>query len=305
MHNPAPAQKSYAVAIALLFLLATLWSLSYVLVRLAVETIPPISIVAFRALFAGLILYAIVRMQGVTLPRDPRLLRQLTLQACLNSVMPFTLIAWAQTVVEVNIAVILSSTSPIFAFFITWAITRHEAATARKLFGVIAGLTGICLIVGIGVLSGIGKDLLAQLALLGAALSYACAAIFGRAFDGLDPIVPAASTLLLGSLLLVPASIFFDHPWTLSPSPTAMAALIALTLFSTAFAYVLYFWLLKTLGSIGVTSQSYLRIPIGVFFGVIFFGETLLPSTWFGLALVLIGVVAMTLPARAPTTPPA
>jgi len=303
VQTKSPSQKNYVLAIALLFALATLWSLSYTLVKVSIETIPPVTVTAFRTFFAGLLLLLIVWLKGLAMPRDRAMQRKLVLQSILNSVIPYTCIAWAQTQVDVNIAVILSSTSPIFAFFLTWAITRHEAATARKLFGVIAGLTGICLIVGVGALAGIGKDLLAQFALLAAALSYACAAIFGRSFDGLDPLVPAAATLLLGSVVLVPASFILDSPWTLTPSAVSFAALVALTLFSTALAYVLYFWLLNALGSIGVTSQSYLRIPMGVMFGVIFFGETLLLTTWIGLACVLVGVVAMTLPNRAPKTP--
>jgi len=303
LHNPAPAQKSYAVAIVLLFTLATLWSLSYTFLKIIVATIPPITLTAVRTTIAGLILVLIMRLQGVSLPGDPAMRRELILQSFLNSIVPYTLIAWAQTTVDANIAVILSSTSPIFAFFLTWAITRHEAATARKLFGVMAGLAGICLIVGVGASQGVGRSLLAQIALLGAAFSYACAAIFGRKFDTLEPIVPAAATLLFAGVVLVPVSLIVDRPWTLTPSTASLLALAALTVFSTALAYVIYFWLLQALGSIGVTSQSYLRIPIGVLFGVVFLGETLLTSTLVGLACVLVGVVAMTLPARAARTP--
>lgn len=299
------AERNYGVELALLLTLATLWSVSYTFVNLSVATIPPITVTAVRALLAGLLLFLIMRMQGVAFPRDARTRRRLLLQSALNSIIPFVLIAWAQTTVDASVAVILSSTSPIFTFFLTWAITRHEASTGRKLFGVVAGLAGICLIVGVGALDGIGTDFLAQIALVVAALSYACAAIFGRHFDGLDPIAPAASTVLLASVVLVPASLIIDRPWTLTPSMTSVAALAALTVFSTALAYVIYFWLLKTVGSIGVTSQSYLRIPIGVLFGVVFLNETLLASTWLGLAFVLVGVIAMTLPAKkaAPTTP--
>jgi drug/metabolite transporter (DMT)-like permease len=302
--NPAPA--NYGVAILLLFVLATLWSLSYTFLKITVATIPPVTLTAVRMVAAGLLLLLWMRVQGVRWPGDSATLRQLMIQSLLNSVMPFTLIAWAQSQVDVNIAVILSSTSPIFAFFITWGITRHEPATLRKLFGVVSGLTGICLIVGLSAISGAGRDLIAQFALLGAALSYACSAIFGRRFDHLDPVTPSAATLLFASVLLVPASLIVDRPWTLSPSIESMTALTALIVFSTAIAYVLYFWLLRNLGSIGVTSQSYLRIPIGVMFGMVFFGEVLLTSTWLGLAFVLVGVVLMTLPTRKakPVEPP-
>jgi drug/metabolite transporter (DMT)-like permease len=292
---PAPA-ASYGVAILLLFTLATLWSLSYTFLKLTVATIPPVTLTAVRMVVAGLLLVIWMRILGVPWPVDSATRRHLVVQSLLNSVVPFTLIAWAQSQVDVNIAVILSSTSPIFAFFITWGITRHEPATLRKLFGVISGLTGICLIVGLSAFGGGGRDLIAQFALLGAALSYACSAIYGRRFDRLGPVAPSAVTLITASFLLVPASLILDRPWTLSPSVESMVALAALSVFSTAIAYVIYFWLLRNLGSIGVTSQSYLRIPLGVMFGMVFFGEVLLSSTWLGLAFVLVGVVLMTLP---------
>ena len=294
------SDRNYLVELALLLTLATLWSISYTFMNLSVATIPPITVTAVRAILAGLLLLLIAHAQGVTFPRDAKTRKRLVLQSALNSIIPFTLIAWAQTTVDASVAVILSSTSPIFAFFLTWAIARHEATTGRKLFGVVAGLAGICLIVGVGALDGIGTDFVAQIALVAAAFSYACAAIFGRHFDGLDPIAPAAGTLLIASLVLVPASLIVDRPWTLAPSATSLAALAALTVFSTALAYVIYFRLLRTIGSIGVTSQSYLRIPIGVLFGVVFLGETLRTSTWLGLAFVLVGVIAMTLPSRQP-----
>ena len=279
MPSTSPAEKSYPLAVAMLFALAVLWSLSYTLTKIAVTTIPPITLTAIRAIIAGSLLLLIMKLQGAVLPRDWKIRRTLILQSFLNSIIPFSLITWAQETVDVNIAVILSSTSPIFAFFLTWAITRHEAATPLKLLGVIAGLAGVCMIVGAGALAGIGKDLLAQLALLGAALSYAFAAIVGRTFDGLDPIVPAACTISFATVVLVPASLLFEAPFSIAPSQASIVALLVLSVFSTSLAYIIYFWLLKAVGSIGATSQSYLRIPIGVFFGVIFLGETLLTST--------------------------
>ena len=76
------------------------------------------------------------------------------------------------------------------------------------------------------------------------------------------------------------------------------AALLALAAFSTALAFVIYFRLIQTLGSVGTTSQAYLRVPIGVALGVLFLGERLSPTAWTGLACVVIGVAAMTIPAR-------
>ena len=198
-------------------------------------------------------------------------------QACLNSAIPFTLIAWGEQTVSAGLATILNTTAPIFAFLLTITVTRHEPVTARKLFGVVAGIAGTCLIVGFQALDGLGSDAWPQLAIVAATVCYAGAAIYGRTFKGLDPIIPAAGSLICGALMIVPVSIAVDRPWTLMPSTASILALLALSIFSTALAQTIYFRLFRTLGSVGAISQAYLRVPIGVVIGVLWLGETLDP----------------------------
>ena len=283
--------------LALLLLLATLWGGSYTFIKLGVATIPPITLIAARTAIAGLLLLAIMRWRGVKLPRDAATWRRFLFQACLNSVIPWTLIAWAERSLDAGLATILNSTSPIFTFFLTLAIARHEAPTLRKLFGVLAGMAGICLIVGVQALDGLGEQLAAEIATVIATVCYAGGAIFSRGFKGLDPMAPAAGSLLCGAAILVPASLVLDRPWTLAPSISSTLALLALAIFSTALAFVIYFRLVLTLGSVGTTAQAYMRVPIGVALGVVFLGESLTSTAWIGLGCVVVGVAAMTIPA--------
>ncbi|WP_332685162.1 DMT family transporter [Bosea sp. (in: a-proteobacteria)] len=300
-HAP-PAQSidkpGHAREMALLLVLATLWGASYSFIKLGVETIPPVTLIAARTLIAGAILLVVLRWRGLRLPRDLPTWRRFAIQACLNSAVPFTLIAWAETSVDAGLAAILNAGSPIFAFLLAVLLSRGEAATGRKLFGVAAGMLGVCLIIGVEALSGFGRELAAQLALVAAAACYGGAALFGRNFKGLDPIMPAAGSLVCGAAILLPLSLLLDRPWTLSPSPESIQALLALALFSTALAFVIYFRLIARLGTVATTSVAYLRVPTGVAIGVVFLGERLGPTAWAGLALVVVGVVAMTLPGR-------
>jgi drug/metabolite transporter (DMT)-like permease len=285
--------------LALLFLLATLWGASYIFIKLGVATIAPITLIAARTAIAGLLLLAIMRWRGVKIPRDGATWRRFLLQACLNSVIPWTLLAWGERSVDAGLATILNSASPIFTFLLTAAVTRHEAASPRKLFGVMAGMAGICLIAGNGAFDAVGGGLVAGLAIVVAAICYACAAIFGRNFGGLDPMAPAAGSLLAGAAFLIPASLVMERPWTMAPSAVSILALLGLAVVSTALAFVIYFRLIQTLGSVGTTAQAYLRVPIGVAIGVAVLGERLSPTAWIGLAGVVAGVAAMTIPARA------
>jgi drug/metabolite transporter (DMT)-like permease len=293
------AQKTgMRMELALLLALATLWGASYTFIKIGVETIPPVTLIAARTLMAGAILLGVIRSRGLALPRDLAIWRRFLFQACLNSVIPFTLIAWAERIVDAGLAAILNSTTPIFAFLLTVFITRHEAVTGRKLFGVVAGITGTCLVIGIEAFHGLGDELPAQLAIVAATLCYAGAAIFGRGFKGLDPIMPAAGSLICGAIILMPVSLVVDQPWTLMPSSASILALLGLSVFSTALAFVIYFRLVHTLGSVGTTAQAYLRVPIGVVIGILFLGETVTTTAWAGLACVLAGVGAMTIPTR-------
>ncbi|NYJ13474.1 drug/metabolite transporter (DMT)-like permease [Rhizobium leguminosarum] len=297
-----PQNPKLARELLLLLALATLWGSSYTFIKIGVETIPPVTLIAVRTLIAGGILLAVLRYRRIRLPTDGETWRRFFVQACLNSVIPFTLIAWAEQSVDAGLAVILNSATPIFTFLLTVLIARHEQVTARKLFGVISGLAGICLVIGVEVLGGLGESLLAQLAIILATACYAGAAIFSKNFKGLDPAVPAAGSLISGAVILLPVSLVVDRPWTLDPSAASILALLALSAFSTALAFAIYFRLVQTLGSVGTTSQAYLRVPIGVAIGIVFLGERLSPTAWIGLVCVIFGVAAMTIPARVRAT---
>jgi len=295
--NPARS-PNYALELSLLAALATLWGASYTFIKLGIETIPPVTLIAARTVIAGAVLLVILRLRGIVLPKDAATWRKFAFQACLNSVVPFTLIAWAEKSVDAGLAVILNAMTPVFTFLITALWTRHEPTTFRKMAGVAVGLAGTCVIVGTQAFQHVGQELLGQLAVVLATVCYAGAAIFGRNFKGLDPMAPAAGSLVCGAAILIPISLIVDRPWTLSPSGASIGALVGLAVFSTALAFVLYFRLLHTLGSVGATAQGYLRAPIGVAIGAYFLGERLDSSAWIGLGCILAGVALMTLPQR-------
>jgi drug/metabolite transporter (DMT)-like permease len=282
----------------LLALLATLWGSSYTMMRIAVPTIPPVTLIATRTLIAAALLGLILWRRGLDLPRDRAIWGRFLIQACLNSAVPFTLIAWAERSVEAGAAAILNATTPLFAFVLAALVLRQEKVTALKIAGLAAGLAGCGLVVGVDTVANLGRDLLPQGAVLLASACYAGAAVFGRTFRELDPMVPATGSLICGALLLCPLSLVVDRPWTAAPTPAAFAATASLAVLSTAVAFVLYFRLVQTLGAVGATAQAYLRAPIGVGIGVALIGEVPTPTLWLGLACVVAGVMAMTWPAR-------
>lgn len=282
-----------AVELALLGLLAFLWGGSYPLLKVAVAEIPPLTVIAVRVAVAAVFLSAVARWQGFAFPRDGGMWRALLVQAVCNSIGAWTLLAWGQRHVDSALAGVLNSTSPIFVFAMTWLWTRHEAVNGRKLIGALMGLAGVVLIIGIDVLQGLGREVLAQAAVLAGAVLYAVAAIYGKRFAGQPAAVTAAGTMIWATICLAPLSLAVDRPWTLQPSLAALLATAALAVFSTALALLLYFRLVRTLGSMGVASQSYLRAGISVVLGMMLLGETISWPVGLGLAAIIGGVAAI------------
>ena len=276
--------------IALLGLLALLWGSSYFFIRIAVVEIPPLTLIAARVTIAAVFLTAVLRLRDGRLPRAAEDWRRLLLQAFLNSIGAWTLLAWGQQHIGAAPASVLNSTAPIFVFFITFFVTRHESTPPLRLIGACLGLAGVVLIVGVEVLTGLIAGFLGQLAALSGALLYAGAAIYGRRFAHLGAVATAAGTMIWASVVLIPLALIFEAPWRLTPSWEALAAAGVLGLFCTGVALMIYFRLLGTLGSLGTASQAYLRAGVGVTLGVVFLGETVTAEVASGLALAIIGV---------------
>lgn len=287
--NSAPSRSNFELL--LLAILACLWGSSYLFTKIAVATIPPLTLVAGRVSLATIFLLLILAFQSARLPRDWRTWRMLLVQSFCNSIASWTLLAWAQQHVASSLAGVLNSTSPLFVFFLTLLVDRTAKADGWKLFGTLLGLVGVALVVGADSMQNDGKPVIGPLAVLGSAFLYACAALYGRRFASLSPTVTASGTMLWASAFLLPASLVIDRPWTLDPSPAALLAVLALGFLCTGVALLIYFRLVRTLGALGVASQSYLRAGVSVLLGVGLLGEQLTAGIGVGLVAVVAGVV--------------
>ena len=286
------------VEFALLALLALLWGSSYLFLKVAVAEIPPLTLITMRVAGAAAFLLVVMYVRNERLPRDAGTWRMLYLQAIFNSIGSWTVLAWGQQYVDASLASVLNSTSPIFVFLFTALVTRHEPLGGRRLLGALVGLAGVVLIVGLDALRGLGTQVAGQLAcLLGAAL-YACAAIYGKRFSHIPAVATATGTMICATATLVPLAFVVERPWAIHPSAVALAATAILSVLCTGVALLLYFRLVRTIGSMGVASQSYLRAGVGVILGVMLLGETIALPAAVGIAAAIIGVALINWPAR-------
>ena len=281
---------------ALLLALATCWSATYPLTKIGVGSIPPFTFITARSLVAAIFLLIVMRFRGLRLPTELKAWKAFSFQQMINATLPFLVITWAQQYVPAAPTVVLASTTPIISFFITWAITRHEPAGLSRLIGALLGLSGTIAIIGLDAIGGMSGNILAEVMILLATICFACGTIFGTCLSGYSPIIVAAGSIMVGTLVVLPLSLIFEHPWTLHPTPQSIAAVFAMGIFPGALGLMLFYMCLVRLGTLTTNAQGYLRIPIGVGLSVLLLGESIPPHLVTGLILVMTGVAAMTIP---------
>ncbi|MBR0754675.1 EamA family transporter [Bradyrhizobium jicamae] len=291
-------QSKLAFEIGLLMALALIWGSSFTLIKLALEAIPPLTITAVRVTIAALLLIAITKFNGFSLPRERSTWGAFLVQGLLQSALPFTLINWGERHITSGLAGVLNATPPIFVLLIA-AATSHgrQRITLQKALGAVIGLAGVLVTIGFHSLGDVRMAApLAQIAVLGASLCYALAPIWGQRFSSLPPIVTAAGAMSAAAALMLPAALIVERPNASALTLNAILAVIVLAVLCTAVAMTIYFRLVHTLGPLGTTSGSYLRAGFAVSLGILFLGEAFNWSTIAGMALIIVGVIAVTVP---------
>ena len=293
-------QINPAFEIGLLILLSLIWGSSFTLIRVAIESIPPLTMTAARVTAAALILTSIARARRHSFPRERKIWAAFLVQGLLQSTLPFTLITWGEKHIASGLAGVLNATPPMFVLLIAVATGyRGQSITLQKIIGVGLGLTGVLVTIGFQSLHEINTAApLAQTAVLAASLCYALAPMWGQRFSDLPAVVTAAGAMSFAAITILPAAMIMDHPWTLVVTVKSVLALVVLAILCTAIAMIIYFRLVRTLGPLGTTSGSYLRAGFAVALGILFLGEEFTWSTIAGMTLIILGVVAVTVPAR-------
>lgn len=280
----------------MLVALSVLWGGSFFFVEVAVAMLPPLTIVFLRVGLAAIALWIFAFVTGLRPPRDPRIWSAFFLMGLLNNVVPFSLIVWGQTGIGAGLASILNATTPLFTVIVAGTLLSDEPITSIKILGVIIGFVGVIVMIGSSALIHLGGHVAAQFAVLGAAISYAFAGVFGRRFRAMNisPVTTAAGQVTASSVLLAPLVFMFDWPVNiLALSAWTWAAIAGLAILSTAFAYILYFRILGSSGATNLLLVTFLVPVSAILLGFFVLGETLEPIDYVGMLLIALGLVAI------------
>ncbi len=285
-----------AVEWLLLLILSVLWGGSFFFVGVAVKALPPFTIVALRVGLAAIALNLIVRGTGLRMPKDWTIWKAFFGMGLLNNMIPFCLIVWGQTHIASGLASIFNATTPLFTVLVAHALTKDEKITGGRLGGILVGFAGVAVIIGLDSLGSLGTNTMSQLAILGAALSYAFAGVYGRRFKsmGVAPMVTATGQVTASAIILIPLAMMIDRPWTLAiPGWGVWSAVICLALVSTALAYIIYFHILATAGATNLLLVTFLIPVSAILLGVAFLDEQLVMKDFAGMGLICLGLVAI------------
>ena len=277
----------------LLVLLSLLWGAAFVLTEVGLRELPPFTVVLARVGLAALALNLFLLARGRRLPVERRLWAAFFVMGALNNVLPFSLIVTGQVTIDAGLAAVLNATTPLFSLMIGHFVTRAERLNWHRGLGIGLGILGVAILTGPQALRGLGAVALGQFLVLGAALSYACAAVFGRRFAGRPPAVVAGGQLTAAALLILPLTLVVDRPWTLAPGAGTWAALVSLAVFGTAAAYVIYFRVLASAGATNLMLVT-LMIPVSALaLGMALLGERPAAGDWAGAACILGGLLVI------------
>ena len=278
---------------AMLLLLSFLWGGSFFFISVSVSELPPFTLVTMRVGLAAVTLWLILLVSGYPIPKSPEVWRAFMMMGLLGNALPFSLIAWGQTHIGAGLASIINATTPIFTILIAGAFLSDEHITPRKMLGVTAGLAGVIVLIGPSALLELGTNTMAQLAVIGAAVSYSCATVFGRRFKamGISPLDTAVGQVTASTIILLPVVWFIDKPLQLAnPSLQVWLSILALAIFSTAFAYILFFRILSSSGATNVVLVTFLAPVTASLLGWLMLDEQLQAKHFIGMACIGLGL---------------
>ncbi len=291
-----------------LILLSLLWGATYLLSAIALKGWPagagngvtPLVLVWLRVTIAAATLLAVLAALGVTLPRGRAVWTAFFGMGLLNNVLPFTLIFWGQSQLPASVAAglasILNATTPLFTVVVLHVFTADERATPLKVAGVLLGLAGVAIMIGLDVLSGVGAGAIGQIACLSGALVYAFSSLYGRRFKALDvtPLQTAFGQLAASTLMMSLVTALVSRPWeAASPGAVPLLAIAAMAVFSTAFAYILFFQILASAGATNLMLVTFLIPVSAILLGVVVLGEALKLQHVVGMAFIGAGLAAI------------
>ncbi len=295
MNNTSMPGKVEWSDYCLILLTGLLWGSAFLLIKIAIVTIPPYTLTMGRMGIATLALFVVLILRGQWLPLDRKTLALFAFIGLFGSALPFTLINWGEIHIPSGLAAVLMGIMPITTALLAHFFIPDEPFGWRKAIGIFVAFGGLLILVGIDAISGFDASVTAQIAMLCAAAAYAVTTTFTRLRVAHPGLIMATGSSMMGFLWVLPLALVYDRPWSLTPDLMGVSATVLLGLLPSAVGILLFFHLIRRVGATIFAQVNYLIPLVGAFLGVVFLGEALNWQLISALVLVLSGISIVTL----------
>lgn len=277
-------------------LLGLIWGSSFAWIKIAVDEIPPASLVAWRMGLGAVGMLVLLAFIRVPMPRGVRDWLPLVVLGAVNAAIPIFLISWGEQFVDSGTAAVLNSLTPIFSLILAGLVLRVEPVTALRVGGLVLGFLGAALLASREFdLRADASGLFGAGAVVLAALSYAVGASYARhRIRSTHRYVVAGGTLVFATIDMVVLAFITDGGVILPTQPDTILAVAWLGLLGSFVAYVCFFFLIEHLGATVASMVTYVFPVVGVTLGVLLLNERMDARLILGTALVLAGIIVVT-----------
>jgi drug/metabolite transporter (DMT)-like permease len=277
-----------------MLVLALIWGGSFLSIRIALDEISPLMSVAHRVTLAMLVLWVVVAMMRIPLPRNPRIWFAFLVMGLLNNVIPFILMAWGQLYIESGLTSILNAFTAVVGVVMAALFFSDERLTPRKIIGVVLGFFGVAVAIGLENFKNFDLRSLAQLAVIGGTVAYAAAGVWARKnLVGMPPQLAAAGMLTGATVIMLPLVYFVEGLPTFDLKPRTLVAIGYYAVIATAAAYLLYYRVLAMAGSGNLMLVTLLVAPIAITLGAVVLGEKLSANAFVGFVILAVGLIIL------------
>jgi drug/metabolite transporter (DMT)-like permease len=279
----------------LLFLitLTCMWSPSFLFIKLAIQELPPLTVVSLRVSLAACVLAGIVLWKKSAIPKTWRFWTRATIMALLSSVIPFSLFCYAEQSIDSALAAVLNGTTPMFTAVLAQLFVASDRMNRQKVLGVSLSCFGLILLFAPKLQEGVSGTTLGMSAALIASLSYSLSHIYGKLYlTGLKPFIGPFTQMFSASIVLWPFALYHDQSWTLPiPSVAAWMGICGLALCGTVCAFLIYYHLLEHCGPTAISTVACFFPVVGMLLGFIFLGETFTITNLIAAGTILMGML--------------
>jgi drug/metabolite transporter (DMT)-like permease len=281
-----------AIDYALLALLAAIWGSTFLLIKIAVGELPPLTLTAVRLMLAALFMLGLALALGERLPASREGLMLAAVVGFLGNALPFTLIGFGLERIDSGLAALLLGLMPLATMVLAHLFIAGERLTRQKAAGVGLGVAGLVVLVGPAKMLGLGEDGLRLLVVASASLCYAANAVITRRLmaPASGGVGLTAATMTAGAVLALPLALLLERPLAVTPGPAAIAATLALAVLQTALGQLLMFAIVRRQGATFFSQINFLVPVVGFILGALLMGERPEVRAYIALALILAGL---------------